>query len=49
VLVHGARHSGWCWRFVAPVLRRSGYGAYTPTLTVLGELAHFAREISRTP
>jgi hypothetical protein len=44
VLVRGAWHGGWCWRFVAPAL-----GAYTPTLTVLGGLARLAREISRTP
>src|SRR5260221_501837 len=23
VLVHGAWHGGWCWRFVAPILRRA--------------------------
>jgi hypothetical protein len=49
VLVRGDWHGGWCWRFVAPALRCSGYRAYTPTLAVLGELAHLAREILRTP
>ena len=43
VLVHGAWHGGWCWRFVAPTLRRAGHDVYTPTLTGLGERAHLAR------
>ena len=43
VLVHGAWHGGWCWRFVAPALRRAGHDVYTPTLTGLGERAHLAR------
>ena len=42
VLVHGAWHGGWKWRFVAPILRRAGHDAYTPTLTGLGERAHLA-------
>jgi hypothetical protein len=32
VLVHGAWHGGWCWRFVAPALRRAGHDVYTPSL-----------------
>lgn len=43
VLVHGAWHGGWCWRFVAPLLRRAGHDVFTPTLTGLGERAHLAR------
>jgi len=43
VLVHGAFHGGWCWRFVAPALRRAGHEVYTPTLTGLGDRAHLAR------
>jgi pimeloyl-ACP methyl ester carboxylesterase len=43
VLVHGAWHGGWCWRFVRPALRRAGHDVYTPTLTGLGERAHLAR------
>jgi pimeloyl-ACP methyl ester carboxylesterase len=43
VLVHGAWHGGWCWRHVAPILRRAGHAVYTPTLTGLGERAHLAR------
>jgi pimeloyl-ACP methyl ester carboxylesterase len=42
VLVHGAWHGGWCWRFVAPALRRAGHDVYTPTLTGLGERQHLA-------
>lgn len=43
VLVHGAWHGGWKWRFVAPILRRAGHEVFTPTLTGLGERAHLAR------
>jgi len=43
VLVHGAWHGGWKWKFVAPILRRAGHDVYTPTLTGLGERAHLAR------
>jgi pimeloyl-ACP methyl ester carboxylesterase len=44
VLVHGAGHGGWCWRFVAEQLRGLGYRVFTPTLTGLGERRHL-----RTP
>jgi pimeloyl-ACP methyl ester carboxylesterase len=40
VLVHGAWHGGWCWRFVADRLKASGGRVFTPTLTGLGERAH---------
>jgi pimeloyl-ACP methyl ester carboxylesterase len=43
VLLHGAWHGGWCWRFVAPALRGAGHNVYTPTLTGLGERAHLAQ------
>jgi pimeloyl-ACP methyl ester carboxylesterase len=43
VLVHGGWHGGWCWRFVAPTLRRAGHDVYTPSLTGLGDRAHLAR------
>jgi pimeloyl-ACP methyl ester carboxylesterase len=43
VLVHGAWHGGWKWRFVAPMLRHAGHEVFTPTLTGLGERAHLAR------
>jgi pimeloyl-ACP methyl ester carboxylesterase len=43
VLVHGAWHGGWCWRFVALILRPAGHAVFTPTLTGLGERAHLAR------
>ena len=41
VLVHGAWHGGWCWRFVRPLL--SGHQVFTPSLTGLGERQHLAR------
>jgi pimeloyl-ACP methyl ester carboxylesterase len=40
VPVHGARHGGWCWKKVTPLLRATGHEVYTPTLTGLGERAH---------
>jgi len=43
VLVHGAWHGGWCWRFVAPTLRHAGHDVYTASLTGLGDRAHLAR------
>lgn len=43
VLVHGAWHGGWWWRFIAPALRRAGHDVYTPSLTGLGDRAHLAR------
>lgn len=46
VLVHGGRHGGWCWRKVAPVLRREGHEVHALTLTGLGERSHLlSREI----
>jgi pimeloyl-ACP methyl ester carboxylesterase len=43
VLVHGAWHGGWCWRFVRPLLRRAGHEVFAPSLTGLGERKHLAR------
>ena len=40
VLVHGAWHGGWCWKKVAPLLRKAGADVFTPTLTGMGERAH---------
>jgi pimeloyl-ACP methyl ester carboxylesterase len=40
VLVHGAWHGGWCWKYVAQPLRGAGHDVYTPTLTGLGERCH---------
>jgi pimeloyl-ACP methyl ester carboxylesterase len=42
VLVHGAYHGGWCWKFVANILRAQGHRVFTPTLTGLGERAHLS-------
>jgi pimeloyl-ACP methyl ester carboxylesterase len=42
VLVHGACVGGWCWRWVAPLLREFGHEVHTPTLTGLGERMHLA-------
>lgn len=40
VLVHGAWHGGWCWRYVARVLTHGGHAVYAPSLTGLGDRAH---------
>lgn len=40
VLVHGAWHSGWCWKKLVPLLRGAGHQVITPTMTGLGERAH---------
>lgn len=40
VLVHGGGHGGWCYQFVAQILRQKGHDVYTPTLTGLGERNH---------
>ncbi len=42
MLVHGAWHGGWCWRYVADLLRAAGHNVFTPTLTGLGERHHLA-------
>jgi pimeloyl-ACP methyl ester carboxylesterase len=43
VLVHGAWHGGWCWKYVTPLLRAAGHAVFTPTLTGVGERLHLAR------
>ena len=30
VLVHGAWHGGWCWKYVAQALQAKGHRVYTP-------------------
>ena len=40
VLLHGAWHGGWCWKYVAAILRARGHRVTTPTQTGLGERAH---------
>ena len=40
VLVPGGAHGGWCYRYVAEILRASGHDVYTPTLTGVGERSH---------
>lgn len=40
VLVHGAWHGGWCWKYVRDILEAKGHRVYTPTLTGLAEYSH---------
>ena len=44
VLVHGGGHGGWCYKFVAALLRQKGHEVHAPTLTGLAE-----REDSMSP
>ncbi|MEM7222391.1 MAG: alpha/beta fold hydrolase [Pseudomonadota bacterium] len=43
VLLHGAFHGGWCWRYLRPLIEAAGHRVIAPTLTGLGERAHLAR------
>jgi pimeloyl-ACP methyl ester carboxylesterase len=43
VLIHGAWHGGWKWRFVRALLQRAGHQVFAPSLTGLGERRHLAR------
>ena len=43
VLVYGGSHGGWCWKYVAPLLRATEHEVYTPTLTGVRERAHLVR------
>lgn len=36
VLLGGAWHGAWCWKYVTPKLRDAGFGAYPLSLTGLG-------------
>jgi pimeloyl-ACP methyl ester carboxylesterase len=47
VLVHGTGHGGWCWRFLAPILRAAGHDVYIPTLTGLGASSHLLHELNK--
>ena len=40
LLVHGAWHGAWCWRFVVDRLIREGHEAHAVTLTGLGDRRH---------
>ena len=40
VLVHGAWHGGWCWKYVKRILNNKSIEVFTPTLTGLGDRHH---------
>lgn len=40
VLVHGAWHGGWSWRFVEEILEQNNHLVYTPTMVGLAERDH---------
>jgi len=45
VLVHGAWHAAWCWKYVAPILRSAGHQVYTPDLPGHGADRGVARPV----
>ncbi len=32
ILVHGAWHGGWCWRYLTPLLQAAGHRVFAPAL-----------------
>jgi len=40
VLIHGAWHGGWCWRYVTDLLTARGHRVYAPSLTGLADRSH---------
>lgn len=40
VLVHGAYHGGWCWKFVTEILEAKGHKVYAPSLSGNGDRTH---------
>ncbi len=44
VLVHGAWHGGWCWKYVKSKLISLGHTVYTPSLTGLGDRVHLSNK-----
>lgn len=40
MLVHGAWHGGWCWKYVREPLAAAGHHVFTPSLTGLGDRVH---------
>jgi pimeloyl-ACP methyl ester carboxylesterase len=40
VLVHGAWHGGWCWKYVRDYLEDRGHRVFTPSLTGHGDRVH---------
>lgn len=40
VLVHGAWHGGWCWKYVQERLEVAGHRVFAPSLTGLGDRVH---------
>ncbi len=40
ILLHGALHGGWCWRYVAELMSSAGHRVHAPTQTGLGQYKH---------
>ncbi|MDG2090427.1 MAG: alpha/beta hydrolase [Gammaproteobacteria bacterium] len=44
VLLHGAWHGGWSWRFVGEILEQHNHQVFTPTMIGLAEREHLNTE-----
>lgn len=44
LLVHGAWHGGWCWKYLQRQLHENGHVTYAPTLTGLADKADLLDE-----
>jgi hypothetical protein len=40
VLIHGAYHGGWCWKYVTAILEKHGHKVYAPSLTGNADRSH---------
>src|SRR4029078_3770507 len=40
VLIHGAYHGGWCWKYVTEILEKQGHKVYAPSLTGNADRSH---------
>jgi len=40
VLIHGAYHGGWCWKYVVELLEKRGHKVYAPSLTGHADRSH---------
>lgn len=46
LLIHGAWHGSWCWRYVAPLLTAAGHQVYAPDLPGHGDPSSYTGDIT---
>lgn len=46
ILLHGAWHASWCWRYIVPLLMEEGYSVYAPDLPGHGMHEHHCFDIN---